>query len=110
MLAAPPPTAYWYPMKRARSSAGRGPASVSRLPGVRPPAGLGPGPALRPRPALLQAPLRDAGVMAREQDLGDRPAAPHRRPRVVRVLGPALPGGAEGLLARAVGVAERSRQ
>src|SRR5215204_1334207 len=61
-------------------------------------------------PALLQAPFADPLVVAREQDVGHRPAAPLGRPRVVGVLGRALQRRAEGLLDRGVRVAERARQ
>src|SRR5215210_1007604 len=65
---------------------------------------------LRPPATLLQPPAPDVLMMAREQDLGHRPTAPLRRARVVRVLRRALQCGAEGLLQRGVGVAERPRE
>ena len=49
-------------------------------------------------------------MVAREQDLGHRPAAPLRGPRVVRVLRRALQRRAEGLLERRLGVPERARE
>src|SRR5215210_5835376 len=65
---------------------------------------------LRPPATLLQPPAPDVLMMAREQDLGHRPAAPLRGARVVRVLRRAFQRRAEGLLQRGVGVAERPRQ
>ena len=65
---------------------------------------------LRPSATLLTPPLTNALMMAGEQDLGHRPAAPLRGARVVRVLRRALERLAEGLLQRGVGVAERARK
>src|SRR6266545_6056806 len=65
---------------------------------------------LRPLLRLLQPPLLHAGVIAREQDVGDLPAAIGRGAGVVRVLGGSQIGRAVGLLDRALGVAERAGQ
>src|SRR3954447_24208233 len=65
---------------------------------------------LRPAAALLEAPLAHVFVMAREQHLRDLPAAPLRRPGVVRVLRAALERGGEGLLGRRLVLAEYARQ
>src|SRR5688500_8697507 len=65
---------------------------------------------LRPPATLLAPPLTNALMMAREQDLGHRPAAPLRGTRVVRILRRALERRAEGLLQRGLGVTERARQ
>src|SRR5262245_11350991 len=62
--------------------------------------------AVRPRPALFQPPLADPGVVARQEDLRHRVAAPVERPRVVRILGRALQRDAERLLDRALLMAE----
>src|ERR671918_597223 len=69
------------------------------------------GPSLRlalpaPLTALLEPPLPDLRVVAREQDLGHLATAPARGSGVVRVLRAALEGGRERLLERAVGVPE----
>ena len=63
-----------------------------------------------PQPTLLQPPLADALVVAGEEHVGDRPAAPLGGARVVRVLRGAAQRLAEGLLHGGVGVPERSRQ
>src|SRR3954468_12972223 len=60
--------------------------------------------------ALLPSPLRDPRVVAREQHVGHTMTVPVKRARVVRILGRAFEGLAEGLLDRAVGVPERTGQ
>ena len=47
-------------------------------------------------------------MVAREQDFRDAPAAVFGRTRLVRVLGPALERGAEGLLHRRILVTQRA--
>src|SRR5581483_3483014 len=61
-----------------------------------------------PRTALGDSPFADAGVVTGEEHLGDLPAAPLRRPRVVGVFGGALERRREGLLDRRGLVAQRS--
>src|SRR5919112_2331047 len=60
--------------------------------------------------ALLEPPFADAAVIARQEDVRNRVAAPVERARVVRVLGCAVECLAERLLHHAVLVPERSRQ
>src|SRR5436305_3637648 len=62
-----------------------------------------------PRAALLQPPLADPRVMPGQQHVWYLPPAIRRRPRVVRVFGPSLQGGAERFLERRVGVAQGAR-
>src|ERR1700747_2045194 len=60
----------------------------------------------RPRAALLAPPRVDAPVIAREQHLGNAPAAELGGAGVVRVLDRAVERRAERLLERRAGVAE----
>src|SRR5438445_9652918 len=63
-----------------------------------------------PLATALAPPTLDPSVVAREQDLGDAPAAVDGRARVMRVLGVAAEGDAERLLSDRAGVTERARQ
>src|SRR4029077_7378256 len=65
---------------------------------------------LSPKAGLLATPLLHLGVIPREQDLGDLPAAVAGRPGVVRVFGRPLQRLAVGLLHGALGIAEGARQ
>ena len=93
------------------------PASASRRRAGRPSGSGAPGVGVVPllacrsrdRSHVLAAPGVDPAVVAGEQDLGNRPPAELGRPRVVRVLEPAVERGGEALdLARPF--AQRARQ
>src|SRR5215213_8856697 len=61
-------------------------------------------------PALLETPLADPGVIARQQHLGHTPAAVAGGPGVVRILGRAGERLREGLLDGALSMPERPGQ
>src|SRR3954447_11808237 len=63
-----------------------------------------------PQLALLAPPILDAPVVAGEQDVGHAPAAELGRPRVVRILEPAVELGGEALDLTRLVRAERARQ
>src|SRR3954469_9217650 len=65
---------------------------------------------LRPTAGLLEAPLLHLRVIPRLEHLGNLPPPVSGRTGVVRILGRALERRAVGLLDRALGVAEGTRQ
>src|SRR3954454_6627423 len=65
---------------------------------------------MSPAARLLEPPVAHAGMMAGQQHVRNRPAAPLRRARVVGVLGAAAERRREGLLHGAGVVAEHARE